>query len=119
MTDRGAPVYPTAVARIPGCLRSVSDGSQKHPMPKVASRVAQRDVDVGIMLRLVVVVGGTVEADAENNAEDDGGTENATALMGWHARAKAMAGTFPSSKDGFIVPSRYCDDARNIVDDTG
>ena len=37
------PVYPTVVESTPGCLRSDSAGSQKHPMPNVASRIACND----------------------------------------------------------------------------
>lgn len=75
----GAPVYPTAVARTPGCLRRVSDGSQKQPMPKVASRVANRDVALFFLLVVVVdcvppllfAIGGAADADANAGSGSD------------------------------------------------
>jgi len=56
-----------------------------------------------------LVIGGTVEADAGNNAEDDGGTENATALIGRQVKVKielAMADTFRRGEDDFIVSNK-------------
>ena len=88
---RGAPGYPTVVARIPGCLRSVSDGSQKHPMPKVASRAAPR----GAVLRNVGAVDERGHADASN--------ENERPLMGVLARRKIKN----SSEIGDVFVGRY------------
>jgi len=48
-------VYPTVVARTPGCFRRDSDGSQKQPMPNVASRTAKRDVVLLTSVTIVVV----------------------------------------------------------------
>ncbi len=85
----GPPVYPTAVARTPVCFRSDSDGSQKQPMPKVASRVAWRDDDIVIILVGVVIVVplsllfAVAVAVARVSGDDDGngGNENATTLI--------------------------------------
>lgn len=56
----GAPVYPTVVASTPGCLRRDSAGSQKHPMPKVASLTADRD-DGDLV---VAMAAGTVDGES-------------------------------------------------------
>jgi len=77
----GAPVYPTVVARTPGCLRRDSAGSQKHPMPNVASRTADRG-----MLPPLVAIRDDFGDNANGDNGSDGSSTNPEAGEALHAR---------------------------------
>jgi len=84
----------------PGCLSNDSAGSQKHPMPNVASRTAEREV-----LRPVAA------ADANDVGNNDGGDDGrdgvdmkAAVTEAWPARTKKLVA---NASVGVIMITRF------------
>ena len=72
----GAPVYPAVVASTPGRFNSDSAGSQKQPIPNVASRIAERETSL-----IQVGVDTTNEHRRSGETNENAGSANANKLL--------------------------------------